>query len=1144
MSRQDDLKKLITEYTRRLQKLKEQQARKGIDTEPHILVEIEEIEAIIEELQAELAELERTDEPPAQPLVQEQRKLVTVLRMEVVGLDNLVASLDPEEAAEMINALWQRIDAEITVSGGQIERHTDSQMRALWGAGTAREDDPEQAIRAALAIRDAVHAFCTEQQITLSIRVGITTGVVRIGGVGTTGESSATGPATTLTSQLVQAAPNGGILIAHDTYRHVRGLFAVQTRDPLVVPNRTEALQVYLVQYAKPRRFRIHTRGVEGVETHMIGRDAELKHLQDAFVAAVEDAECAVITVVSEPGLGKSRLLYEFDAWVELHPETVWYAKGRATAAAQQQPYALLRDMFALRFDIQDSDPAAMVRDKLERGFGAVFGETDDGRLRARIIGHLLGFAIGGDALPRGVADDPRQIRDRGLIDLTAYFTTLTNQAAVLIVLEDLHWADEASLDTLAALAEALERARLLIVGTARPSLFERRSHWGEPPYYSRIDLRPLSRRYSLRLVEEILQRVDDLPTDLRDLIVDRAEGNPFYVEELIKMLIDDGAIRIATERWVIDRSRLQSARVPTTLTEVLLARLDSLSPPEQVTLQRAAVVGRIFWDAAVAELGDRQIERAAPEPAALPEALETLRRRELLFRHERSSFSAMQEYVFKHALLRDVTYERVLKRARRIYHGQTARWLAAVSERSGRADEYATRIAEHYEQAGDQPAAAAWYGRAGVYAAAQHANPAAVDALSRALALTPEADITRRYDLLLAREKVYDLQGDRGAQVGDLEALERLADALNDDARRAEAALRRSNYAEALGDYPAAIAAAQQALTLAHTIDNVSAEAEGYLRWGRSLWRQADYAGAQTQLKQALDLARIAGRDDVQTRSLQNLANIAYRQHDYAEARAYCEQSLAIARAGLDRQQEGRMLGILGNVAYGQGDDAEARAYYEQSLAIAREVGDRQLETWRLGTLGKVAYRQGDDEGARAHYEQALAIARVLGDRQQQGWVFGSFGDIAYRQGDDEGARAHYEQALAIARAVGDRLQEGRRLGTLGNVAYRQHDYGEARAYYEQALAITRALDDRQLESRVLAPLGNVAHSQGDDEGARAHYEQALAIARVLGDRQLEGLILGILENVIDSQGDDIEARVALAQRHMAEALIDATPF
>jgi ABC-type oligopeptide transport system substrate-binding subunit len=494
---------------------------------------------------------------------------------------------------------------------------------------------------------------------------------------------------------------------------------------------------------------------VEGIETRMIGREAELKRLQDALYDAMEDCERQVVTIVGEAGVGKSRLLYEFDNWLELLPETVRYFRGRARQEMQRLPYALLRDLFAFRFRIQDSDSAETVRQKMVQGVSEVLGGAGQGKAQAHVIGHILGFDFSHSEHLHGVRDDPQALRDEAVAHMRQFFAGNAKLDETVLFLEDLQWADDSSLDVVNHLAEALGEQRLLIVCAARPALFERRPHWGEgQTFHARLELEPLSRRDGRRLVADILQKVDAVPNTLRDLIVSSAEGNPFFIEELIKMLIEDqviitgdedrvivrgdedAGIGTGEEAWRLEPDRLAQVRVPESLTGVLQARLDRLPPQERTILQQASVVGRLFWDRAVAHIRSSGSAATATDDEVL-NGLVALRERDMVFRRETSAFAGAGEYLFKHALLREITYASVLKRLRQVSHGLVADWL--LEEGGERAGEITGLIADHLEAAGRTEEAVERLLQAGDQARLVYAHDEAIAYYRRALAALME---------------------------------------------------------------------------------------------------------------------------------------------------------------------------------------------------------------------------------------------------------------------------------------------------------------------------------------------------------------------------------------------------------------------
>ncbi|MFN2244955.1 MAG: ABC transporter substrate-binding protein, partial [Anaerolineae bacterium] len=455
--------------------------------------------------------------------------------------------------------------------------------------------------------------------------------------------------------------------------------------------------------------------------------------------------------------VGKSRLLYEFEKWIELLPEQVWRFEGRATPETEARPYGLIQRMFAHRFEILGSDSATEMRAKFRAGMASSLNPD-----QADLVGQLIGLDF--SASPAVQA----RLGSESLVGLaTAHLTEylrVTASEPTVILLEDIHCADDSSLDLLDCLVTGAHDARLLVVCLARPQLFERRPSWGEGQQtHTQINLKPLSRRASRALVEEILRKAGDIPHELRDLVVEGAEGNPFYVEELIKMLIEDGVIVVGEDFWRVELERLATVHVPPTLTGVLQARLDSLPAEEKMLLQRAAVVGRLFWDTAVAQLKAK--EGSGLDNEQVTALLEAVRNRDLVFRRERSAFAGAEEYIFQHTLLRDVTYETVLLNLRRVYHGQVARWLeTAAGKRIG---EYLGLIAGHYELAGEGEKAAEYLLRAGDQARLAYACQEARGYYHRALPLLEaqsQLDQAARtlMKLGLTYELSFDFQGAR----------------------------------------------------------------------------------------------------------------------------------------------------------------------------------------------------------------------------------------------------------------------------------------------------------------------------------------------------------------------------------------------
>ncbi|HEY89307.1 MAG TPA: tetratricopeptide repeat protein [Thermoflexia bacterium] len=866
-----------------------------------------------------------------------ERKQVTVLFADVSGFTAMSESLDAEEVSDVMRAFWKRIDAVLLAYGGVIDKHIGDGVMSLWGVNQVRENDPERAIYAALDMQTEVAAFRGEHDVQLALRVGLNTGPVLLGEI-IPGEFTALGSTVNLAARMEHAAPVGGILISYDTYRHVRGVFNVLPQEPLMVKGKSQPVQTYVVQRARPRAFRMTTRGIEGIETQMVERDVELLILQNAFHAAMADATTHIVTVVGEAGVGKSRLLHEFDNWLkslsfceECEPNSFVRLKGHTAPEMQHIPYSIIRDMFALRLGIRESDSAAITLEKFRTRTAEVL-EPD----KADLIGHLIGFDF---SASRAVSNllGSGSFTQLAIANLTTYLRAIT-ATPTIIFFEDIHWADNSSLNLIAHIVTAIPDARLLIVCLARPPFFKRRPHWGAASdNYTRLDLKPLSRRASRVLVSEILQKIPQLPDALRDLIVEGAAGNPFYVEELIKMLIEDGVILRGEARWRVELERLAEVRVPPTLTGILQARLDSLPADEKRVLQQASVVGWRFWDAAVTKLASNETE-AAPVDALLAVA----KSRELIFQREYSAFAGTNEYIFKHAILRDVIYETVLLKRRRVYHTQVAQWLEAHAGK--RIGEYLSLIAGHYELAGEKRRAVEYLRRSGEKSRQTSAYHDAISAFERALTLLPKDDLSDRVPLLIGLGYAY----------------------------------------RQVSDSPLAVQRFEEGLALARapSISNPQMEVAALNGLGWTAMGQGAYTEARQLLEQSLVLAREINDRQGAAIALYNLGDVAYRQGDGATAERCAEKSLTICRELADQQGMAFAFRVLGFAAHLRGEYAETTHYHRESQQIYREIGDR----WGVATcfinLGEAARKQHLYEEAAQYYEESLPLFQEIDNR------------------------------------------------------------------------------------------------------------------------------------------------------------------
>jgi serine/threonine protein kinase/tetratricopeptide (TPR) repeat protein len=916
------------------------------------------------------------------PTPSDQQRQMTAVSLDAGGLAEMLyaTGLDADGVRARLEALWTRFDEIAREAGGVIQSRADEVGMALWGRARISEDDPERAIRATLRMRDAAleearrlrgAEWNPSDEDPLPFAAGVTTGPILLERDGDTGVYTVSGAAITVAGRVREAAMPGEILVAHDTFTQVRGVFSTHAHDPLRLRGRKEPLEVYLVSAAKPRAFRLKARGIEGVETRMIGREIELRLLEEALTLTMEDGETQVVTVVGDAGVGKSRLLYEFSNHLELRDDDVWLFEARATQPSMVQPFSLTRDLFSFRFEILDSDPLEVVHRKFVAGVASFMGEGSEEK--AQLMGQLIGFDFSSVPAVAEALKDAEAFRTRGLALLSDFFTAACRTIPVVVYIEDIHWADDRSLDLVNLLVRENLKLPLFVLCMARPSFYERRPQWGEgQTFHERIQLEPLSHLSSRRLVRELLKKVPEVPAALRDLVVERADGNPFYIEELVRALIDDGVIVKGEPDWSVDETRLSGVRIPPTLTGVLQSRLDGLAPGLHQLLQRASVVGRVFWDAAAVALG-RSAGIDEDETQAM---LEELRRREMILRREESGFAGTVEYVFRHAILRDVTYATLAPKQRRQLHRAVGDWLLEMG--GARPRDHTALIADHYEQAGEPEMAARQLHGAALAALNAGAFEESMGILKRA------ADLVAGGRETLVRVEIEVLRGQIQSMQGEV----------LDSRRTLEGVL------------PAARRVADRKV-LANLLGNLI----------RNHMYAEDWKAAQEVLDEALPLVRELG-DEVQLMFvLRQAGNLVV--HDRDKAAPYLEESLALARKLGDVTNVHNALNSMGNMHAMAGDTDQAIASYQAVLDDGAAVLPFTEFMVRMNQGFQYGYRGELEQGARAA-GIGLQIARTHGIHvgiagNQQVLAF-----IDLRAGRNEEARTRLREVYEILHSLG----------------------------------------------------------------------------------------------------------------------------
>ena len=981
----------------------------------------------------------------------EERRHVTALFADLVASTALSDRLDPEVVRGVVSRFFERATDEIRRHGGSVEKFSGDAVMALFGLQQAHEDDPERAVRAAFAVRDALAELAPEAAerhgMTLQVRIGIEAGEVVVGDP-FGGSTMATGDPLNLAARLEQHAAPGEIVVGPAVHEATSRAIRYEDAGQWEVAGKAEAIPVWravgiLAEVGEAR-------GIEGLEAPLTGRSDELGLLGEAARRASHSSKAVLFTILGAPGVGKSRLVRELgaglsaDGWRLMRGRCLPYGEGITYWPVAE----IVRSSAGIAPDLDHATAIELLHQ------AAPDPETAE-RL-AFAIGLTTTAPVAGEALDQEIAWALRK-----------YLEAAAAAHPLLVVIEDIHWAEPPLLDLIEYLATWIREHPVLLLCLARPELLDRRPSWGAGRMEaSRLQLEPLSREESAALVQALLH-VEGLPEELRDRVLDRAEGNPLFVEETVRMLIDRGAVVERDGRWVASE-RVAEFDVPHSIEALIRARLDGLPRGERTVLQGASVIGRVFQRSAIATLVDEPVERhleqailrdfVSEEPATEP------------------------AYRFKHILIRDVAYASLPKARRADLHRRVVDWLRAWA--GDRLEEFVEIEAYHLEQAVQLTAELEGRVDAGL-------TNAAVDALVRSARKAAARDDLRALTGFAERALALDpTTPERGMEIEML-----LIDGLL-----------------ARGDISGARQLGERLAVAAKEAGRHDLRGRALRAMAMDVWVGVGHAEGREAAVALLNEARQeltqAGDDEHLADVLFDLGWEGWWLGDLESARQTWEASAELARRIGDRAREIRaLLRIVGvHVNTARLDDANATQARAMELA---EGASRltQADVWRSEGL-KLYYTGQDPERGKALLERALAVADESGARDVQERVNQMLGDIAVMEGDLASALEHYEEQARILSEVGHagRLPEADRL-----LASTLVDVGNVEAAERHALRAveTVAADDYYSLASSGMSLAKVRDAQGREEEAAQLFAEAHDVVERAGPQAARGEFL-----------------------------------
>jgi class 3 adenylate cyclase/tetratricopeptide (TPR) repeat protein len=1020
--------------------------------------------------------------------IEGERKAVTVLFCDLVSSTELAETLGPEGMHALLGRVFDVALAEVHRYEGTINQFLGDGFMALFGAPLAHEDHARRAVLAALGIQRAL-----TDQVQVTVRMGVHTGQVVVGAIGDNlrMDYTAVGDTTHLAARLQQRAEPGTILISEATARLVEGYVQLERLAPVTLKGLAEPVGVARVTGVGTRRSALEG---PGALSPFVGRAREVAALDD-LAERVAGGQGQAVGIVGEPGVGKSRLLLEWRQILEARGFR--WLEGRCLSFGSAIPYLPVLDLVRAGCALQDADPPETVATKVRE---ALVGAGVEPEGSAPYLLHLLGFKEGSEAVA-GLG--PEVVKDRTFEALRRLHLGQARVRPLALGVEDLHWTDHTSEEYLSALAAVLGDAPILLVGTYRAGY---RPPWLDRSYATQIALARLATSDSLSVVRAILPE-SAIPDAAAQVILDRAEGNPFFLEELARAVREAGQAQLA---------------VPETVQGVLAARIDRLPEPAKRVLQTASVLGREF---------PRRLLEAVWRAPGLEGHLRELVHQEFF----RASASGDEPgYAFRHGLTQDVALGTLLAGRRRELHRRAAE--ARLALQPGRARELAPVLAHHYVEAETWPEAAEQARVAAEAARAVHANQEALARYDQALLAAGRGGLGAATEarLLEARAGVHETLGAFEPARADLEAALARLDA-GDGTARARVLGALAMLWGGHQDYGRGIALAQEAAGVAERAGDPRDLAEARWKMGILRANRAEVRAARESFEAALATFAALGDEPGQARALDALGMARLLAGDLDGAIAATQDAAARLHALGDRATEASALAMLSYARALRGEWAAGEAAARRSLALGAEIGLRSHQAFVQTSLGWLAGLYGSYGPALRDAQEGLDLARAIGHREWTAIGLSATGAVLRALGQLDTARGLHEEELALARELGTAVWLADALGELGQDLAAAGDLEAGARHLDEAAAT--AGEVLQFTARVLVPRAELELGRGRpaDALARARdYAARFGHFRGLAAdaRRVEGEALAAL-------GDRAEARVVLADaRARAEAL------
>jgi class 3 adenylate cyclase/tetratricopeptide (TPR) repeat protein len=1040
----------------------------------------------------------------------EERKVVTVLFADLTASTEMASRLDPEDLRGVLGPFFDAMREEIARYGGTVEKFIGDAVVAVFGAPVAHEDDPERAVRSALAMHlrldELNREIASRAGGDLAMRIGVNTGDVITHSLE---EGIVTGEAVNIAARFQTLATPGRIVVGERTHRDIRAAFAFTELDRVTVKGIDRPLRVWQVEsdISAPRA------AMPAHQTPFVGRGSEVELLRLLFERTVRDRRPNLVTIIGPPGIGKSRLSHEVAR--ELGGDATRVVRGRCLPYGDGLTYWPLAEILKSDAGILDSDAPDAILWKARASLNPRFS-GDEGMGLVSVLLSSIGVDVPSDPLAGTDPDAARRVIVRAW---QRYLESMTAEGPVLALVEDLHWADPSLLELLEAVV-ARASGPALVLCMARPDLFERRPDWGGGlSNATTLSLSPLSAGEGAALIENLLD--GEAPTEVVGAILHRSEGNPFFAGELLRMMLEDGTLARRDDRWRLVREL--PSTLPDTVQGVIASRIDLLPPAEKRAIQDASVVGRIFWQGALERLGS----------AGAESAIDALIAKGLVWERESSAIAGERELIFNHILTRDVAYGSIPRARRLDAHTVVGTWVEEVTH--GRAEEFSEILAYHFERAGDAERTARFAMLAGnrhlrVFAAEQ-----AIEWFDRAMEAGSAVGPAIRGEIAFARATASEQLGRFEQARADYERARSEAEDAGDAEQQARAIAAIAHVLWLLDRYDQGQELLPVALERANAVGLPDVEARLLYTAGTMHFGRGEYAESLRLHRQALAVAEASGDLEGQSLAHHGLAESHSFHGPFRDGLAHGERADELLRELGQRSMVAHNGYMVGWTLWFLGRTDEALSTVETSVQTAHEIGNRRDEGFALYCRSQMHLSAGRLDVAWGDATASVAIFRELG--LVRGEIVGLSGvdDLCAEVRDHDGLAANATALIRLSDELGGSFMRPAALASLGAVALAEGRSDDAEAWFGSA----RAFDDVAL---------NVGHSgraevlgrelAGDAPALRAAGERLAGVAALQGSHWgAWGTYALALAALADGMHDEAFARAEAAVEEASSA-------